>query len=99
VKVVSNASPLITLARIGLLDSLHKLFDIVHVSTEVYNEVVIATGEGLAVVSCIGILEELYRRGEIKDLRQSYEEILQQAIRVDLRMLQSSLAKFKLPPL
>ena len=98
-KVVSNASPLITLARIGLLDSLHKLFDIVHVSTEVYNEVVIATGEGLAVVGCIGILEELYRRGEIKDLRQSYEEILQQAIRVDLRMLQSSLAKFKLPPL
>ncbi len=45
-KVVSNASPLITLARIGHLDSLHKLYDVVHISTEVYNEVVIA-GAGL----------------------------------------------------
>ena len=45
-KVVSNASPLITLARIGHLDSLHKLYERVHIPTEVYDEVVIA-GAGM----------------------------------------------------
>jgi len=166
VKVVSNASPLITLARIGLLDSLHNLYDVVHISTEVYNEVVIAgagmpgaaavskadwirispvhdveglakilltkpglgageisavllakelaadltlmdewkgrrlaVSEGLAVVGCIGILEELHRRGEIADIRHVYQELLRHNIRVDLRTLQSSLSQLKLPPL
>jgi uncharacterized protein len=46
VTVVSNASPLITLARIGRLNSLRKLYGLIQISTEVYNEVVIA-GEGL----------------------------------------------------
>ena len=45
-KVVSNASPLITLARVGHLESLHKMYDLIHISTEVYNEVVIA-GAGM----------------------------------------------------
>jgi predicted nucleic acid-binding protein len=160
VKVVSNASPLITLARIGHLDLLRKLYDALYISTEVYTEVVIAgvglpgaaavakadwihvtavrnaedlaktttkiglgagevstvflakelhadltlmdewrgrrlaIDEGLAVVGCIGILEELYRRGEIKDLRENYQELLRQNIRVDLRTLQASLQHF-----
>ena len=164
-KVVSNASPLITLARIGHLDLLRKLYDSIYISTEVYNEVVIAgaglpgatavsnadwihvtpvrnsenlaktiskiglgagevstaflakelaadltlidewkgrrlaTEEGLAVVGCVGILEELYRRNEIKDLRQAYLDLLNQNIRVDLRTLQSSLKYFGLDPL
>jgi predicted nucleic acid-binding protein len=46
VKVVSNASPLISLARIGHLDSHHKLYPVVHIPTEVYNEVVVA-GAGM----------------------------------------------------
>jgi predicted nucleic acid-binding protein len=165
VKVVSNASPLISLARIGHLDTLRRLYDSVHISTEVYNEVVIAgTGlpgaaavsnadwihktpvrnaeelaktiatiglgagevstvflakelpadltlmdewkgrrlaieQGLAVVGCIGILEELYRRGEIKDLRENYQELLRHNIRVDLRTLQGSLKHFGLAAL
>ncbi len=45
-KVVSNASPPITLARLGHLDLLRKLYDAVYISTEVYSEVVIA-GAGL----------------------------------------------------
>ncbi len=164
-KVVSNASPLITLARIGHLDSLHKLYETVHIPSEVYNEVVIAgagmpgaasvanvdwlhvtpvqdaeglakaivrTGlgrgeisaiflakelvadltlmderkgrrlaleEGLSVVGCIGILEEMYRRDEIKDLRQVYQELIRQNIRVDLRTLQASLKLFGLKAL
>ena len=164
-KVVSNASPLITLARIGHLDSLRKLYETVHIPSEVYNEVVIAgagmpgaasvanvewlhvtpvqdaeglakaivrTGlgrgeisaiflakelaadltlmderkgrrlaleEGLSVVGCIGILEEMYRRDEIKDLRQIYQELIRQNIRVDLRTLQASLKLFGLKAL
>jgi predicted nucleic acid-binding protein len=46
VKVVSDASPLISLARIGHFDLLPKLYGIVVIPTEVYNEVVIA-GAGL----------------------------------------------------
>jgi predicted nucleic acid-binding protein len=42
VKVVSNASPLITLARIGRLESLRRLFSPVQISTEVYDEIVVA---------------------------------------------------------
>lgn len=164
-KVVSNASPLITLARLGHLDLLRKLYDAVYISTEVHNEVVIAgagmpgasavskadwihvtsvtnaedlaktttefglgagevsavflakelhadltlmdewrgrrlaSKEGLAVIGCIGILEELYRLGEITDLRENYQELLRQNIRVDLRTLQSSLKHFGLASL
>ncbi len=58
-----------------------------------------ATEAGLAVVGCVGILEELYRRGEIKDLRQAYEELLRQGIRVDVRTLQNSLKNSNLPSL
>jgi predicted nucleic acid-binding protein len=46
VTAVSNASPLIALARIGHFDLLPSLFERVLVSTEVYNEVVIA-GAGM----------------------------------------------------
>jgi predicted nucleic acid-binding protein len=162
VKVVSNASPLIALARIGQLESLRKLYAVVHISTEVHSEVVtagagkpgassvsradwikvmpvqdanalakaisvtglgagetsavvlatelqadlvlmdewkgrrLATESGLAVVGCVGILEELYRRGEIQDLRQVYEKLLRQGLRIDLRTLQASLKQFNL---
>ena len=133
---VSNASPLITLARVGRLESLQEIFETVVISREVYEEVVtsgagmpgalavsradwitvsaiqdsgamasaliarrlgagetsavllakelgvsvvlmdelrgrrFATESGLAVVGCIGIFEELYRRGLLVDLRQ-----------------------------
>jgi predicted nucleic acid-binding protein len=46
VKVVSDSSPLIALARIGHFDLLPKLYGSIIVPTEVYNEVVIA-GAGL----------------------------------------------------
>jgi predicted nucleic acid-binding protein len=52
VKVVSNASPLITFARIGHLESLHKLYEAVHIPTEVYNEAVIA-GAGMPGAAAI----------------------------------------------
>lgn len=59
----------------------------------------LAKQAGLAVVGCVGILEELYRRGTLADLRQAYQELLNQNIRIDLRTLQSSLKQFNLSPL
>jgi uncharacterized protein len=46
VKVVSDASPLIALAKIGQFDLLRMLFTTVIVTSEVYSEVVV-TGSGL----------------------------------------------------
>ncbi|MBI5032494.1 MAG: hypothetical protein HZB51_18370 [Chloroflexi bacterium] len=47
---VSNASPLVNLARIGKLDLLHQLFGEFLVPDAVWNEVVIQ-GEGQAVLN------------------------------------------------
>ena len=55
-KVVSNASPLISLARIGLLAKLQELFEVVYISTDVYNEVVIA-GAGMPGSSAVSRAE------------------------------------------
>jgi predicted nucleic acid-binding protein len=58
-----------------------------------------AIREGLSVVGCIGILEELYRRGDLTDLREIYRELLAQTIRVEQRILQASLHHLGLMPL
>ena len=44
--VVSNSSPLITLARIGRLELLHDLYQTIAITPEVYQEIVVA-GAGL----------------------------------------------------
>jgi predicted nucleic acid-binding protein len=59
----------------------------------------LAIEEGVAVVGCVGILEELFRHGDISNLRQVYGELLRQKIRVDLRTLQTSLQQLGLTPL
>ena len=57
--VVSNASPLITLARIGRLDSLRKLFTVVHIPVEVYHEVVTA---GAGMPGAAAVAQEIVSR-------------------------------------
>jgi predicted nucleic acid-binding protein len=164
VKVVSDSSPLITLARIGCFDLLPKLYSRIYIPVEVYNEVVIdgpglpgaaevlqsdwievaraesslrlATGsavglgagelsavalaeelkadlvlidewrarryaleKGLAVIGCVGVLEELYQLGHMSDLRGAYRQLIQHKTRIDFKTLQHSLAKFDLKPL
>jgi uncharacterized protein len=160
VKVVSNASPLITLARIGQLDLLKSLFPVVSISTQVFEEVAIAgvgrpaasavseakwievvpidhaqmdalsrmnptlgagevsavilakqlradlvlmdewkgrklaVEEGLQVVGCIGILEQLHVKGILPDLKLTYSKLLEEGFRIDSRVLQNSLKKF-----
>jgi predicted nucleic acid-binding protein len=165
VKVVSDASPLISFARIGHFDLLPKLFGRILIPAEVYQEVVVdgaalpgafqtaradwvevvrvhdiqavaamkaeaglGTGEAsaialareigadlllvderkarlvaksnsIAVQGCIGILETLHRRGHLDDLRGSFVRLLQQGIRVELKILHRSLVDCGLPPL
>jgi predicted nucleic acid-binding protein len=59
----------------------------------------IAQEAGLSVVGCIGLLEAGWRNGIVPDLRQAYTELLRQAIRLDLKLLQDSLVKLGLPEL
>jgi predicted nucleic acid-binding protein len=165
VNVVSDSSPLITLARIQCFHFLPKLYRKIYISTEVHREVVIdgagmpgadqvaradwievkavrdtaglaaataktglgagevsavflarelpadllliddwtarryAQADGLPIVGCIGILEELYEQGELGDLRTAYRQLIQHKARVNLQVLQHSLRKFKLSPL
>jgi len=41
----------------------------------------------------------MYRRGELHDLRQAYQELLRQKIRIDIDTLQSSLKELDFPAL
>jgi predicted nucleic acid-binding protein len=59
----------------------------------------VARDAGLSVMGCIGILELGWKRGVVSDLRQAYIELLRQGIRLDLKLLESSLAKCGLPGL
>ena len=164
-KVVSNASPLITLARTGYLDRLPHLFDSVLISNEVHREIVVdgagmpgasaisatpwirvstlpdnaalvdsiaatglgagetstvllarhlgaelvlmderkgrrfATQQGLRVAGCVGLLEQLFRKGHIPSLRDAYRKLLDQEMRIDRATLRASLLHFGLPGL
>ena len=50
-------------------------------------------------MGCVGILETAFRRGLVPDLRQSYQEMLAQGIRIDRQLLNHSLASCGLPSL
>ncbi len=51
----------------------------------------------VAVMGCIGVLEVAHRRGLVPDLRAAYDALLKADIRIDLGLLNSSLASFGLP--
>ena len=54
--VVSNASPLITLARTGRLSLLRQLFRVIHLADEVWQEVVVQ-GAGRPAAEAVGAAE------------------------------------------
>ncbi len=58
-----------------------------------------ALEKGLAVIGCVGVLEELHQREHMSDLRGAYQRLIQHKTRIDLKTLQQSLAKFDLHPL
>ena len=163
--VVSNASPLITLSKVGALHVLPELFGKLTVATEVFQEVTVigagrpgasdvqsapwievksctnavqfarwrtqhglgagetatillaqelpanlaiidertarglATGLGLSVMGCVGILESAARKNLIADLRSTYQQLLANGTYIDRAILNRSLTSFNLPTL
>jgi len=165
VTVVADSSPLIIFAKLRCFDLLHQLYPRIHITPEVYREVVVAgaglpgasevaqaewvevkplqnqggllevqqrfplgVGEistillgeemladavllddykarnlakekGLAVRGSVGLLETLYRRGYLADLRAVFQELLTHNVHIDRRLLLHRLRSLGLPPL
>lgn len=59
----------------------------------------LAKANGLAVIGCVGVLEIGHRRGLVKDLRDTYRQLLVQGIRIDETILNQSLTTCGLPAL
>ena len=163
--VVSDSSPLITLAKIGRLSLLPQLYQAIMITPQVYDEVVvsgaglagsaevaiskwidirsvknpadlavarqefglgigelsairlgmeanadlvlidevkarkIATEHGLAILGCVGILEDAFSLRLLSDLTQAYRQLLSTGAYVDPKILESSLRAMRLPPL
>ena len=81
---------------------------VVHLAQELGAQVVLmderrarryAEDAGLITFGCIGILEMLYRKGVVTDLRQLYERLLAQDFRIDAKTLEATLGKFGLKPI
>lgn len=51
---------------------------------------------GLEVIGSVGTLEVMFRRKLFKDLRGAYVALLEQGIRIDVRILNESLSRFGL---
>jgi predicted nucleic acid-binding protein len=58
-----------------------------------------AQSQGIAILGCVGVLEDLYNEGHLNDLRGAYHQLVRHQARVDLRALEHSLAKCQLLPL
>ena len=164
-KVVSDSSPLITLAKIGTIELLPKLYRTIIISSQVYREVVVtgaglagsseiskakwiqvqpvelsslsaaarqrsgigegelstivlarrlkaervliddmrarrvAQREGMAVLGCIGVLEDAFNMKLLSDLRGVYLRLLASGAYVERKILEASLEGLGLPPL
>jgi len=161
VTVVSDSSPLITLAKIGRLEVLNHLYRTITITPEVYDEVVVRgsglTGSielatckwiavkpienvgahaaarekfgetsaiilgrelnaslvlideikarrvareyGMAVVGCVGILEEAFGLHLLSDLAQAYRQLISAGAYIDRQILENSLNALNLPPM
>ncbi len=53
----------------------------------------IAEDAGLPIIGCLGVLESAVRRGLVKDIRQTYMDLLHKGVRFDIRLLQDSLTR------
>ncbi len=153
--VVSDSSPLITLAKIERLELLPQLYGTITITPEVYNEVMVqgaglegssqvataqwidvrlskianlvglqrfglgigelsaimlgrelkaglvliddmkarkvAQEQGLAVLGCVGVLEDAFSLGLFSDLPEAYRQLLASGAYVDRRILENSL--------
>jgi predicted nucleic acid-binding protein len=88
--VVSNSSPLISMAR-------SLMADLAILDERAARR--LAQARGIAVIGCVGVMESGFRRGLVPDLRESYRALLTQGTRIDRYILNRSLAACALPPL
>jgi len=58
----------------------------------------LAQSEGVPVLGTVGLIELGYRRGEVADLRLTYQTMLAQGAYINKQILNQSLAGFNLPP-
>jgi uncharacterized protein len=165
VTVVSDSSPLITLAKIGRLELLHRLYQAITITPQVYDEVVVlgagltgstevatckwievkpvenvetlvsaqeefslGIGEtsaiilaqevnaslvlideikarkvareyGMAMLGCVGILQDAFGLHLLSDLTQAYRQLATSGAYIDRRILENSLIAPNLPPM
>ena len=59
----------------------------------------VAKAEGLGILGSIGLLETLYRRRYLTDLRRVFQELLTHNVYIDRRLLDRRLRSLGLPPL
>jgi predicted nucleic acid-binding protein len=59
----------------------------------------LAKREGLDIRGAVGLLELLYLRGDISDLRSTFQQLLSHTVYVDRALLNRRLQLFGLPPL
>ena len=57
----------------------------------------LAKSEGFAIRGTVGLLELLYRRGDISDLRSAFQQLLSHAVYVDRALLDRRLQLLSLP--
>ena len=59
----------------------------------------LAKSEGLDIRGAVGLLELLYRRGDISDLRSTFQQLFSHTVYVDRALLNRRLQLLGLPPL
>ena len=64
-----------------------------------YNARKLAREKGLEVRGSVGLLETLYRRGYLADLRAVFQQLLTHDVYIDRRLLLHRLRSLSLPPL
>lgn len=59
----------------------------------------VARLRGLAVLGCVGVLQDAFGRRLVPDLAQLYRQLLLSGAYIDRRILDNSLSALRLPPL
>jgi predicted nucleic acid-binding protein len=59
----------------------------------------LAKREGFEIRGAVGLLELLHRRGDISDLRSTFQQLLSHAVYIDRTLLNRRLSLLGLPPL
>jgi len=96
--VVSNASPLISLTKVGCLHLAQELgADLAIIDERAAR--LLAAQHAVKVIGCVGLLETGHQQGRLTELRETYQQLLSQGAHIDRQILNRSLAALNLPSL